>query len=62
MSKFSQAHKPLTATLNNSTGATRLTRLMPLARAAVNSCSALKRPKTSRVAVSIPMGSEKAST
>ena len=62
MSKFSQAHKPLTATLNSRTGVIRLIKLMPLARAAVNSWSALKRPKTSSAAVSMPMGSEKAST
>ena len=34
-------------------------RLMPLARTAVSSWSALNRPKTSSVAVSIPMGSAK---
>jgi hypothetical protein len=62
MSKFNQAHNPLTATLNSSTGVIKLIKLIPLARAAVNSCSALKRPKTCRAAVNIPMGSEKAST
>ena len=40
----------------------RATRLTPLERTAVNSWSALKRPKTSSVAVSMPMGSAKAST
>jgi hypothetical protein len=43
--------------LNSSTGATSDRRLTPLARAAVSSWSALKRPKTSSVAVSRPIGS-----
>ncbi len=38
------------------------TKLMPLARTAVSSLSALKRPKVSNVAVSIPIGSAKTRT
>ena len=41
------------------TGVTRLSRLTPPARAAVSSWSALNRPKTSSMAVSNPIGSEK---
>ena len=43
--------------LNSNTGVMSDSRLTPLARAAVSSWSALKRPKTSNVAVSSPMGS-----
>src|ERR1035437_9353532 len=48
-----RAHK---ATLNSRIGLTRDSRLIPLARTAVSSWSALNRPKTSRVAVNMPIG------
>ena len=51
-----QAQSPLKTTPKKRTGVTTATRLIPLARTAVNSWSALKRPKTRSVAVSIPIG------
>ena len=48
--------------LKSRMGVMRESRLMPLARAAVSSWSALKRPKTSSVAVSSPIGSAKIQT
>ena len=56
-SMLNHALKPQQNRLKSKTGVMSENRLMPLARAAVSSWSALNRPKTSSVAVSRPMGS-----
>jgi len=53
---LNQALRPQQNRLSISTGVTREMRLMPLARAAVNSWSALNRPNTSKAAVMNPIG------
>ena len=52
----------LTATLSSRIGVIRLIRLIPLARIAVTSLSALIRPNTSNAVASIAIGSENTST
>src|ERR1035437_7105384 len=54
---FTSALRAHSAKLNNRIGLIRDSRLTPLARTAVSSPSALKRPKTSSVAVNMPIGS-----
>ena len=56
------ALKPQQSRLKNKTGMMSESRLMPLARTAVSSWSALKRPNTSSIAVSNPIGSAKTQT
>ena len=53
---------PIAATLSSRIGVLSASKLMPLARTAVGSWSALNRPNASSVAVNIPIGSAKTST
>src|ERR1051326_1762500 len=61
-SMFTQALSAHKARLNNKMGLVIESRLMPLARTAVSSWSALNRPKIKSVAVNIPIGSANTQT